>query len=193
MTQYTEQTLAQEIKSNNLKAFEYAFNTYANGLIEYATTLLKDADDAEDIVQQLLVQLWVNRSELNITSSLKGYLYRSVHNSCLNEIKKQKVRNTYGLQQSVRDTAKAVSVAEVLENKEMRLAIEKALADLPELCQVIFIKAKYEFLKYQEIADELGIPTKTVENQMGKALKLLREKLKHLMPLVIIQIIIKSL
>lgn len=192
MTQYTEQTLAQQIKANDLQAFEVAFTTYAGGLIEYATTMLKDADEAEDIVQQLLVQLWVNRSTLNIATSLKGYLYRSVHNSCLNKIKRQQVRNAYGATVEAGGVRASESAAEVLENKEIRLAIDNALADLPELCRTVFIKAKYEFLKYQEIADELGIPAKTVENQMGKALKLLREKLKHLLPLVIIHIIIKN-
>lgn len=192
MTQYTEQTLVQQIKANNLDAFEYAFNTYAAGLIEYATTIVKDADEAEDIVQQLLVQLWVNRSNLQIATSLKGYLYRSVHNSCLNRIKRQQVRNAYGAAVESEGVKTSASAAEVLENKEIRTAIDNALADLPELCRTVFIKAKYEFLKYQEIADELGIPAKTVENQMGKALKLLRDKLKHLMPLVIIHIIIRN-
>lgn len=192
MTQYTEHTLVGYIKASDLQAFEYAFNAYASGMIEYATTLLKDVDEAEDVVQQLMVQLWVNRSSLQITSSLKGYLFRSVYNSCLNKIKSKQVRTAYGedyLASGIKTTA---SASDLLENKEIKLAIEAALEELPDLCKTVFVKAKYELLKYQEIADELGIPTKTVENQMGKALKLLREKLKHLLPLFIIQILIKN-
>lgn len=192
MTQYSEQQLATNIKAGDEKSFEYAFNAYAQGLIAYAATIIKDADEAEDIVQQLFVQLWFKRNELMVNTTIKGYLYRAVHNSCLNKVKQQQVRSSYALHYEAVGNKTTGSVAEVLENKELTHAINLALEELPELCRKIFMMSKYQLLKYQQIADDLGIPIKTVENQMGKALKLLRPKLQHLLPLFIINFLLNS-
>lgn len=186
MAQYTEQELALNIKQGDIKSFELLFNTHCSNMLQYATTMLKDSDDAEDIVQQVFVQLWAKREAVVIETSIKSYLYRAVHNSCLNKIKQQVVRSGYANDyQYIGNTATA-SVAQLLENKELAVEIQKALDELPEQCKRIFAMSRFEQLKYQQIADALGINVKAVEHQMGKALKHLRNKLKHLMPIVVL-------
>jgi len=158
-------------------AFEQVFKTHFKRLHAYAFTILRDEVEAEEIVQQVFFKLWERNENLSLTGSVSSYLYRAVHNESLNYIKHQKVRSNhqlhvaYSMKNEVEHPAKKVMAGE-LEKK-----IHTALNELPEQCRTIFQMSRFDELKYREIADKLGISVKTVENQMGKALKLLREKL----------------
>ena len=158
-------------------AFEQVFKTHFKRLHAYAFTILKDEVEAEEMVQQVFFKLWERNENLSLTGSVSAYLYRAVHNESLNYIKHQKVRSNhqlhvaYSMKNEVEHPAKKVMAGE-LEKK-----IHTALNELPEQCRTIFQMSRFDELKYREIADKLGISVKTVENQMGKALKLLREKL----------------
>lgn len=176
----------ERISKGDLKAFEEAFNLYAENLVRYAETLLKNTYDAEDVVQQLFVQLWAKRETTDVTTSLKSYLYRSVHNSCLNKIKQQGVRDSYAKYYTHVGNAVSGSAAQHVEGKEVQAAIDAAMDELPEQCRKVFRMSRYEQLKYHEIADELGISVKTVEAQMGKALKHMRLRLKDYITILII-------
>jgi RNA polymerase sigma-70 factor (ECF subfamily) len=143
-------------------------------------------DEAEEVVQGTFIGFWEKRENLQIETSLKAYLYRSVRNSCLNEIKRQKVRQVHAqavLQQEVQ-------VAEASDHDALKIELEDrihhAIQTLPEQCRLIFKMSRFEELKYQEIADQLGLSIKTVENQIGKALKVLREQLKDYLPMIIV-------
>ena len=157
--------------------FEQVFKTHFKRLHSYAFTILRDEVEAEEIVQQVFFKLWDRNENLSLTGSVSAYLYRAVHNESLNYIKHQKVRSNhklhvaYSMKNEVEHPAKKVMTGE-LEKK-----IHSALNELPEQCRTIFQLSRFDELKYLEIADKLGISVKTVENQMGKALKLLREKL----------------
>ncbi|HEX6169784.1 MAG TPA: RNA polymerase sigma-70 factor [Chitinophagaceae bacterium] len=158
-------------------AFEQVFKTHFKRLHAYAFTILRDEAEAEEIVQQVFFKLWERNENLSLTGSVSAYLYRAVHNESLNYLKHQKVRSNhqlhvaYSMKNEVEHPAKKVMAGE-LEKK-----IHTALNELPEQCRTIFQMSRFDELKYREIADKLGISVKTVENQMGKALKLLREKL----------------
>ena len=158
-------------------AFEQVFKTYFKRLHAYAFTILRDEEEAEEMVQQVFFKLWERNENLSLTGSVSSYLYRAVHNESLNYIKHQKVRSNhqlhvaYSMKNEVEHPAKKVIAGE-LEKK-----IHAALNELPEQCRTIFQMSRFDELKYREIADKLGISVKTVENQMGKALKLLRAKL----------------
>ena len=158
-------------------AFEQLFKTYFKRLHAYAFTILRDEVEAEEMVQQVFFKLWERNENLSLTGSVSAYLYRAVHNESLNYLKHQKVRSNhqlhvaYSMKNEVEHPAKKVMAGE-LEKK-----IHTALNELPEQCRTIFQMSRFDELKYREIADKLGISVKTVENQMGKALKLLREKL----------------
>ncbi len=166
-----------EIKNGNQKAFEVVFKALYGDLCRYAYSILKDKDESEDLVQNTFVIFWEKRDQILIMGSLKSYLYKSVYNHFLNKIKHLGVRQEhqnhfkYTNSEAYSDTG---NVANELENR-----IDQAIERLPTQCGKIFKMSRYEELKYQEIADVLDISVKTVENQIGKALKLMRLELSE--------------
>lgn len=173
-----------KFKEGDVKTFELIFSSYYKALVNYANTILNDADEAEDIVQQVYIMLWEKRLVLEVHTSLRAFLYKSVYNACLNKIKQQKVRSEYA--KVVQLNSNIEYQHEKLVEKELQKKIDDAIDLLPEQCSKIFKMSRFEQLKYQEIADQLGLSIKTIENQMGKALKILREQLKEYLPLLII-------
>ncbi len=167
-----------QIKAGNEKAFEELFRTYYGPLCGYATKMVEDVAEAEEIVGNMFFQFWEKREQLEITTSLKAYLYRSVHNACLNHIKHQKVKQAYV--EHINHTTTEINSQDTLEQKELAAEIRTAISSLPEKCQEVFDLVKLQGLKYREVATLLGVSEKTVENQMGKALRVLRDKLGHL-------------
>jgi len=165
-------------------AFKALFTEHYKGMYSYACIILKDEAEAEEIVQSVFVKLWEKQSSLQIETSLKAYLYRMVYNDCMNYIKHQAVvlkfqkEKTYAMKNE-RDSAEYKIASAQLNEK-----LSTALRELPEQCRTIFQLSRFEDLKYREIAVQLGISEKTVENQMGKALKTLRMKLVDFLPLI---------
>jgi RNA polymerase sigma-70 factor (ECF subfamily) len=166
--------------------FERVFKTYFKSLHAYACTITKEEAAAEEVVQQVFVKLWERSEGLTISGSVAAYLYRAVYNESLNYLKHRKVRAVH--QQYVEHSMKNVNeqAGKKLSLKELEGRLAQALNDLPEQCRTIFQMSRFEELRYKEIADRLGISVKTVENQMGKALKLLRVKLVEFLPLIIL-------
>jgi RNA polymerase sigma-70 factor, ECF subfamily len=171
------------IAAGDQLAFEQVFREHYKPLCAFARQYVKDADKAEDLVQDLFFRLWQDRAKVSVTTSLKSYLFASVRNRCLNALAvTAKVRP---LNEEHDDRSEAEPTSE--EDRAYRLArVQAAIEALPEERGKVFKLSRYEGLKYHEIADRLGISAKTVENQMGKALKTLREDLKDLMPLGIL-------
>lgn len=159
------------------KAFEDVFKTHYRSLHAYAFTLLKDEAAAEEMVQNVFYKLWERSEGLTISGSVAAYLYRAVHNESLNYLKHLKVRSEHHLYVSHRAGQDRESASKSLHLKELEARLRQAMNDLPEQCRTIFQMSRFEELRYREIADRLDISVKTVENQMGKALKILRSKL----------------
>jgi RNA polymerase sigma-70 factor (ECF subfamily) len=178
-----ESSILKLIQEGDTDTFEMIFNKYYKPLVAYSNTILKSHDEAEDIVQQVFITVWNKKQDIGSVQSLKSYLYRSVYNSSLNRIKQLNVRQEYA-KDYVLTHSEGVGTAD--RHKELQQRIETALEQLPEQCGKIFRMSRFEQLKYQEIADQMGLSVKTVENQMGKALKLMREKLKDYLPLFIL-------
>jgi RNA polymerase sigma-70 factor (ECF subfamily) len=158
-------------------AFEQVFKTHFKRLHAYAFTILRDEAEAEEMVQQVFFKIWERNENLSLTGSVSAYLYRAVHNESLNHIKHQKVRSNHQLHIAYSMKNEVEHPAKKILTGEMEKKIHSALNELPEQCRTIFQMSRFDELKYREIADKLGISVKTVENQMGKALKLLRAKL----------------
>lgn len=162
-------------------AFEALFRLHYRSLCAFAVQYLKDMAKAEDLVQDLFFRLWLDREKVRITTSVKAYLFASVRNRCLNAMKAQgRVRS---LNEEVDDREEDEMRTED-EHAERIARVQAAIEALPTERMKVFKLSRYEGLKYQEIADRLGISVKTVENQMGKALKSLREDLSDLVPLL---------
>ena len=167
------------IASGDRAAFEEAFRAHYRPLCAFANTYLKDRDRSEDLVQELFVKLWNERERLNVTGSLKAYLFSAVRNRSLNEL--EKVVRMKPLNESHHDMPADVDATE--EDLMWRSGrVLAAIESLPEERRKVFKLSRNEGLKYHEIAERLGISVKTVENQMGKALMTLREELADLVP-----------
>lgn len=181
----------KEIKEelNDHGTFELVFSKYYKPLVIYANTFMKDIPESQDIVQQVFVSFWEKRETLQIHTSLNGLLYKAVYNVCLNRIKQQKTRMNHI--QEIKLNSSSSEQSERVQEKELEKKINVAIDQLPEQCAKIFKMSRFEQLKYQEIADKLGLSIKTVENQMGKALKLMRESLKDYITILIILLITK--
>ncbi|GAB3221613.1 RNA polymerase sigma-70 factor [Spirosoma arcticum] len=184
--QPTEQDAIEAIRQGDERAYEIIFRQHYAPLCRYARQFLTDADEAEEEVQAMFLALWERRDGLFITTSLKGYLFRAVHNRCLNRIKHFAVRDEY--QQHARYVAEttAESPMQRLLGDELSDRLRMAIQKLPEQCRLAFTLSRFEELRYGEIADQLGISPKTVENQIGKALRILRTELSDYLPLLLV-------
>lgn len=180
--------IVSAIRHGDETAFEQTFRKFYERLCKYACSLLKDEEEAEEVVQTVFLTIWEKRADLEITLSLKSYLYRAVHNHCLNRFKHAAVREAHRQYTENFIPQSYESVTEVIHANELEERIEMAVSTLPEQCQKAFRMSRFEELKYQEIADQLGISIKTVENQIGKALKILRSELADYLPVVLLQI-----
>lgn len=163
-------------RADTTVVFERVFREHFKNLHAYACSILRDEDEAEEAVQNVFYKLWEKKDKLGELQSVQAYLYRAVYNECMNYVKHEKVKMAHAghvgrQQQETNDYAREGSVR-ILEQR-----IAEAMTHLPEQCRTIFQMSRFEELKYREIADRLGLSVKTVENQMGKALKILRTKL----------------
>lgn len=170
---------------DNDASFEHLFKTHYNALHAYAHMMLKDEDLAEEIVQGMFLKFWEKRQNLQI-QSIKAYLYKCVYNDSLNYLKQEKTKIKY--QQFTLHTMNTEheSAASKIELTELQKRLSIALNQLPEQCRTIFQMSRFEELKYREIAERLGLSIKTIENQMGKALKILRLRLADFLILCLI-------
>ena len=157
--------------------FEGVFREHYGALCQYACNMLRDRDDAEEEVQALFLAFWERRETILISTSLKAYLYRSVHNRCLNRIKHLSIRDEHRQHVTYVGEASTLSPMDALAGQELGERIEVAMKQLPEQCRRVFYLSRFEELRYGEIAERLGISAKTVENQIGKALRILRLEL----------------
>lgn len=163
--------------------FEKVYKIHFKPLYAYARTIVGDTDTAIEIVQQVFFKLWEKRNALEIKETVRGYLYRAVFNESMNHMKHLKVRETY-VQNVKNEAAYESSALQNMEAAETEKRIRKALNDLPERCRTVFHLCRFEDLKYKEVSEKLNLPVKTVENEMGKALRLLRLSLSDLISVI---------
>ena len=174
------------LKSGDITAFEMLFRTYYQPLCNYAYTFVQDRDEAEEIVQSTFLNVWEKRDNLSIHTGVKPYLYAMVRNASLNVLKHEKIKQQHVTMELAVAERSVESVTRTVIASELETKIYKAMDKLPEQCRLVFKLSRFEELKYSEIAEQLDISIKTVENQMGKALKIMRDQLKDYLPLLII-------
>lgn len=155
----------------SVQEFEYQFKSLYKPLCLFALHYIERIDDAEDVVQQAFADVWDKNRSGDAILDMKAYLYQTVRNRSLSWLAQRKSLETTEELPDLEDVSEEEEVA--LAEREARLW--KAIDQLPKERRRIFLLAKRDGLKYQEIASELGLSVKTVESQMGKALKTLRE------------------
>lgn len=190
----TNNSTFERIQQGDKTAFEELFHQYYEYLCNFAFQFLKEKAASEEIVQDIFFKLWEKKDDLNIESNIKSYLFSSVRNHCLNQIKHIDIRDNYKSHNEKEiQHSESQSFDNVVEN-ELELHINEAISSLPVERQRIFKLSRFEGKKYKEIADELNISVKTVETQMSKALKFMREELQEYLPfLVFVYFLIKIL
>ena len=164
------------------QSFELLFRENFLALTGFARKYVKDLDTAKEITHDVFINLWEKRNEVDSEKPLRSYLFTSVRNRCLNYIRDHKKFD------KTEDISKSPGYSQLAENvdpvemMELEERINLAIDSLPEKCREIFIMNRFKDLKYAEIARELDISVKTVEGQMSRALKTLREKLATYLP-----------
>ena len=153
--------------------YKEVFEEYYNALCNFAFKYVKRPDVAEDVVQEVFVQMWHKRKSINLSGSMKNYLFQSTRNKAIELIRRNKLETDY-LQEELHGREEAYSLEEESSNYLLKEQLRRSIRQLPPKCQEIFVLSKMNGLTYGEIAEELNLSVKTVENQIGRALKLLR-------------------
>ena len=164
------------LQKDGEKAIEWLFQEHYAYLCRAVYKILPDSNLAEDLVQEVFFELWRRKDRIHITSSIKAYLRRTAVNKTLNYIRDQKVKFDDEEKLPVLSSGEA-SANQQLEAEELQQLIDQTIDSLPERCRVVFVLSRFEDMSYKEIAEKLGISVKTVENQISKALKVLRRVL----------------
>jgi RNA polymerase sigma-70 factor (ECF subfamily) len=178
----------QKLAHSSGTSFEVLFKEHYKGLHAYATTITKDEEGAEDIVQNTFVKLWKMWEAGQIPESPAAYLYKSIYHESLNVLKHNKVKMAH--EQYTLHTSSDQSLSSGTQLRELESKLDAALQDLPEQCRTIFQLSRFEELKYREIAERLGLSVKTIEAQIGKALRILRLKLADHLPAALVWLLL---
>jgi len=176
--------LIKKVRAGDDRAFEELFKLYCRPLVRFALRFVRDTETAEGIVQDVFIRVWRNRSRLDPGLKIRAYLYQAVKNQSLQHLRHLKIVNR---DQSMQGWGKTDGSPEKeVEERETARAVYEAVSELPPHRRLIFCLSKYDHYTYAEIAEIQNISVKTVETQMGRALKFLRNRLSHLLSLLLI-------
>lgn len=188
---FPEKHVFEQFRAGNIEAFSCIFKSYYNYLVRYAVQIVKDVNIAEDIVENTMMNLWLNRHKLSVENSLKGYLFKTVYHNCINHIKHFNVSQKHILylkhhihtDYSGNPDYNNFPLSQLI-NKEIETRLNAAIDRLPKQCREIFILSRFENLKNDEIAKMLKISVNTVKTQLLRALRKIREDMKDFLPAV---------
>ncbi|MGZ3834332.1 MAG: RNA polymerase sigma factor, partial [Mucilaginibacter sp.] len=173
----SDEGLLKEVQAGNRQAFELIYNRYKGVLYIHAYKMLRDEDEAKDVVQELFTKLYSKASIICLRTTLSAYLYTSVRNRILDIIAHRRIKTDYlaSLEEFVRQGA--YTTDQLMREKELAFQIEKEVSLLPEKMRQIFEMSRNANLSHKEIAVKLDISDKTVKKQISNALKLIKVKL----------------
>ncbi|ANQ49935.1 RNA polymerase sigma-70 factor [Flammeovirga yaeyamensis] len=176
--QIEEAELIDLVKNGDRHAWEYITKEYYQAILNFINNMVHDWETAEELVQDIFVNFWTKRENLNINLSLKAYLYRASRNHTLNFIKRRNFERDYQKGVAERMEISKNDTEDAYHFNELEKKLYASIEELPEKMREIFKMSRFEDLTYKEIAEALDIPVRTVHYQIGLALKQLREKLK---------------
>lgn len=177
-TEYSDIELFQIFKSGEIEAFEEIYTRHWSGLIKEAQRLIGSKAESKDIVQDTFVSLFQKASAIEIKYSLKAYLYQTLRFKIINRRRNNHIHDTCHYEIYRRAKCEIV-IANELETKELSINLHSAIAGLPKKCKQVFLLSREGDYSHKNISRKLNISTSTVEKHIGKALKILREKLHH--------------
>ena len=169
--------ILQQLQTDDQAILKSLFQLHYPSVCRSIQRLVRDKATTEDLAQDVFIKFWEKRKQLNITSSVAAYLHRMGTNEAISYLRRKKIfESEEVLEQNI--TNEHDSAEAQLLQSELQKNVTAAINSLPPKCRAIFQLSRFEELTYREIAEQLGISIKTVENQMGKALRVMRVKLR---------------
>jgi len=181
-----ERILLERLKINDQSAFTIIFTKYYQDLVRFSFSFTRDSDASEEIVQEVFLKLWENRSSLVIHSSLKSFLLKTVQNLSIDRLRHLNITHKYAAIVLAHPLLAENDTENYILHSELEANFKHAMAIIPVEYAEAFRLSRFETLNYQEIAQKLGISVRTVEVRISKALNLLRNELKDFLVLVLI-------
>ena len=185
MTQENLTDVLTRLKSDDKTVLRQIFDTYYVPVCKAIQRFVRDKSTVEDIAQDVFIKLWEKRQQLNITSSLGAYLRRMAINEAISFLRRNKHFETEDTIDHAYAGSPSTGEDQMLQS-ELEQNITNAINNLPPRCRAVFQLSRFEELSYKEIAAKMDISVKTVENQMGKALRVLRARLKGYLSIFLI-------
>lgn len=174
-TTLSDRMLVRRIRTGDERALEVVFKAHFAGMAAFVHRYVRSPDVAEELVQEIFLKLWTKREQLADIDTLKTYLYRAARNQALNWLRRQKLERRWQEEQSDMGEPSATTGADDdASEQEVAAAVRSAIDRLPPRCREVFLMSRDGGMTYSEIASALEISVKTVETQMGRALKSLR-------------------
>ncbi|KIO54490.1 RNA polymerase sigma factor [Flavobacterium hibernum] len=168
--------LIESLKNGDEKAYNYLIDTYHHKLCVYANSLVKNIYSAEDIVQNVFIKVWEQRTRLKTNHAIKSFLYKLVYNEFIDLYRKN--QSLFSLEKSYYDALNSIVLEDDSESLQRVInVVDKEIQNLPPKCKEVFILSKKEGLTNIEIAEHLDVSIKTVEAQITKAFSILRSSL----------------
>ncbi len=179
---------------SNEEAFELIFRKYYIRLCGFANKFIANTSEAEEIVQEVFLNVWAKKDRLKLNDEIRPYLFKSVQNFCFNFIEHKKVVDNYYsvIEVVYKNKKEDFDSYESVLFTEFQVKVDEAIGSLPEECRRIFRMSREDGLKYSEIADKLGLSVKTVETQMSRALFKLKNELKDYLSILIISLFLNN-
>lgn len=174
-----DEVLLKLLKDGQISAFDEIYNRYWDRLYVAAYKRLQSKETSEELIQDLFTSLWLNKEQVQVHTALSAYLFTSVRYLVINQIHKEIVRNNYRMSLKLKRADN--STEETVMLNDLMLTLNVAVEQLPQKCKSVFNLSRREYKSNKEIAAELGISEKTVENQLTKALRHLRLGLSSLL------------
>lgn len=180
-----EKILISQIQKGDAAAFEKLYGCYYTNIFRFIYSIVKEFEIAEDLVQDVFINVWKQRAQINVEQSIKSYLFTAARNASLNYLRHRSVvRKIFPVSVKI-DEQQKINInlnqgEELYSQKTLQEELQQALSSLPDKCRTVFYLSRYEELTHNQIAEILDISPKTVNNQILKALKILRKRLKHL-------------
>jgi RNA polymerase sigma-70 factor (ECF subfamily) len=177
----SERDLQERIRAGDEGAFDSVFRAHYAQLVRMAQSVLRESALAEEIAQEVMLELWRRRESLRVEQTFRAYLIRATRNRALNHIRHQRIVAREAASAAI-DPRTSPSAEDEVLGVELERAVRDAIDGLPENCREVFQLSRDQGLKYAEIAVALEISIKTVEKRMGQALAELRERLAPWLP-----------
>lgn len=172
-----EKILIEKLSQDDQSAFSTIFTKYYKDLVRFSMRFTHDTDAAEELVQDVFVKLWENRSSLNINNSLKSFLVKTVQNRCIDHLRFVKIRNKHASQILENLLLSDNETEKYILHSELETHFGQALSKLPNPLAEVYKMSRIESLSYQEIALKLGVSVRTIEVRIAKALQFMRAEL----------------